>query len=45
MVLDIGRLTDGELDPLMSDIASVVEAATGRTVTVILEHSRLTDAQ
>lgn len=43
MVIDIGRLKDGELDLVRADIASVVEAAAGHTVKVILETSRLTD--
>ncbi|HEY9289459.1 MAG TPA: deoxyribose-phosphate aldolase [Candidatus Dormibacteraeota bacterium] len=43
MVIDIGRLKDGEHDAVRSDIASVVEAAVGHPVKVILECSRLTD--
>jgi deoxyribose-phosphate aldolase len=43
MVIDIGRLKDGEHDAVCSDIASVVEAAAGCPVKVILECSRLTD--
>ncbi|HVH66205.1 MAG TPA: deoxyribose-phosphate aldolase [Candidatus Acidoferrum sp.] len=43
MVIDIGRLKDGELDAVGADIASVVEAASGHPVKVILETSRLTD--
>ena len=45
MVLDIGRLKDGELDAVRADIASVVEAAAGHTVKVILECSRLSDEE
>jgi deoxyribose-phosphate aldolase len=43
MVIDIGRLKDGDHDAVKADIRSVVEAADGRTVKVILECSRLTD--
>ena len=43
MVIDIGRLKDGEPDAVRSDIASVVEAAAGHTVKVIIECSRLTE--
>src|SRR5437879_1276655 len=43
MVLDIGRLKDGQLGPVRADIASVVDAAGGHTVKVILECARLTD--
>ena len=43
MVIDIGRLKDGQLDAVERDIASVVSAAGGRPVKVILECSRLTD--
>lgn len=42
-VIDIGRLKDGELAAVKADIASVVEAAAGHIVKVILECSRLTD--
>jgi deoxyribose-phosphate aldolase len=45
MVLDIGRLKDGELETVRADIASVVEAAAGHLVKVILECSRLTDEE
>jgi deoxyribose-phosphate aldolase len=45
MVIDIGRLKDGELDAVKADIASVVEAAAGHTVKVILECAQLTDEQ
>jgi deoxyribose-phosphate aldolase len=45
MVIDIGRLKDGDHEAVKTDIASVVEAAPGRTVKVILECSRLTDAE
>jgi deoxyribose-phosphate aldolase len=43
MVIDIGRLKDGEVDAVKRDIASVVQAAAGHPVKVILECSRLTD--
>jgi deoxyribose-phosphate aldolase len=43
MVLDIGRLKDGERDAVKADIASVIAAATGHPVKVILECARLTD--
>jgi deoxyribose-phosphate aldolase len=43
MVIDIGRLKDGELETVKADIASVVQAASGHAVKVILECSRLTE--
>ena len=43
MVLDIGRLKDGQRDPVRAEIASVVLAAAGHPVKVILECARLTD--
>jgi deoxyribose-phosphate aldolase len=43
MVLDIGRLKDLEREAVRADIASVVAAAAGRPVKVILECARLTD--
>ena len=45
MVIDIGRLKDGELETVASDIASVVKAAARQPVKVILECSRLTDEE
>jgi deoxyribose-phosphate aldolase len=45
MVIDIGRLKDGELDAVRTDIASVVQAAAGHPVKVILECSRLSDEE
>ena len=45
MVIDIGRLKDGELETVASDIASVVKAAARHPVKVILECSRLTDPE
>src|SRR3982074_1279355 len=35
MVLDIGRLKDGQLGPVRADIASVVDAAGGHRVKVV----------
>ena len=43
MVLDIGRLKDAQRDAVKADIASVVLAAGGHPVKVILECARLTD--
>jgi deoxyribose-phosphate aldolase len=43
MVLDIGRLKDGQREPVRADIASVVAAAAGHPVKVIIEAARLTD--
>src|SRR5207302_10879643 len=45
MVLDIGRLKDGQRDAVRSDIASVVAAAAGRPVNVIRACPRLTRDQ
>jgi deoxyribose-phosphate aldolase len=45
MVIDIGRLKDGEHDAVKADILSVVRAADGHVVKVILECARLTDDQ
>lgn len=45
MVLDIGRLKDGQREPVRADIASVVAAAAGHPVKVILETARLTDEE
>lgn len=45
MVIDIGRLKDGETGAVARDIASVVKASGSRLVKVILECSRLTDAE
>jgi deoxyribose-phosphate aldolase len=45
MVIDIGRLKDGELVTVAADIRSVVQVAAGRAVKVILECSRLTDEE
>src|SRR6202022_716982 len=43
MVLDIGRLKDRQLEPVRADIVSVIVAAGGRPVKVILECALLTD--
>jgi len=43
MVMNIGALKDGNLAAVENDIASVVKAAQGRTVKVILETALLTD--
>lgn len=43
MVIDIGRLKDGDLDAVRRDVASVVAAAQSHLVKVILECARLTD--
>lgn len=45
MVLDIGRLIDGETDIVEADISSVVGAAAGRPVKVIVECGLLSDDQ
>ncbi|HEX5466574.1 MAG TPA: deoxyribose-phosphate aldolase [Candidatus Limnocylindrales bacterium] len=43
MVLDIGSLRDGDLEAVETDIATVVQAAAGRPVKVVLECGLLTD--
>lgn len=45
MVIDIGRLKDGETEAVARDIASVVKAAGSHLVKVILECARLTDEE
>jgi deoxyribose-phosphate aldolase len=45
MVLDIGRLIDGETDLVEADIEAVVQAADGRPVKVVLECGLLSDDQ
>ena len=45
MVLDIGRLIDGETGNVEADIRSVVQAAGGRPVKVVLECGLLSDDQ
>ena len=43
MVINVGRLKDGEYDYVRDEIAAVVAAAEGRTVKVIIECGLLTD--
>ncbi|MBR7185808.1 MAG: deoxyribose-phosphate aldolase [Clostridia bacterium] len=45
MVINVGRLKDGDVDYVRSEIAAVVEAAGGRTVKVIIETGLLTDEE
>ncbi len=45
MVINIGALKDGNLAAVENDISSVVKAAQGRPVKVILETALLTDAE
>ena len=45
MVINIGALKDGNLDYVTDDICSVVEAARGKTVKVIIETCLLTDEE
>ncbi len=45
MVINIGRLKDGETDYVRDEIAAVVAAAKGRLVKVIIETGLLTDAE
>lgn len=45
MVINIGRLKDGDLDYVRAEIAAVVAAAHGRTVKVIIETGLLTDEE
>lgn len=45
MVINIGALKAGEYEKVKHDVESVVEAARGRTVKVILETSLLTDEE
>lgn len=42
MVINVGRLKDGDLDYVRSEIAAVVSAARGKTVKVIIETGLLT---
>ena len=42
MVLNVGALKDGDFDVVRSDVASVVDGASGSTVKVILETGLLT---
>lgn len=43
MVINVGRLKDGEADYVRDEIAAVVAAAQGKTVKVIIETGLLTD--
>ena len=45
MVINVGRLKDGDADYVRSEIAAVVAAARGRTVKVIIETGLLTDEE
>ena len=45
MVINVGRLKDGDTDYVKSEIAAVVAAARGRTVKVIIETGLLTDGE
>ena len=45
MVINVGRLKDGDTDYVRSEIAAVVAAAQGRTVKVIIETGLLTDEE
>lgn len=45
MVLAIGKLKDGELDFVETDVAAIVRAAAGRPVKVVLECGLLSDDQ
>jgi len=45
MVLNVGAMLDGDYESVLKDIKSVVKAASGRTVKVILETCYLTEEQ
>jgi deoxyribose-phosphate aldolase len=45
MVINVGRLKDGDEDFVRSEIAAVVAAAKGKTVKVIIETGLLTDTE
>lgn len=45
MVINIGKLKDGETDYVRDEIAAIVKAAQGRLVKVIIETGLLTDAE
>ena len=45
MVINVGRLKDGDTDYVKDEIAAVVAAARGRTVKVIIETGLLTDEE
>ena len=45
MVINVGRLKDGDTEYVKGEIAAVVAAARGRTVKVIIETGLLTDGE
>ena len=45
MVINVGRLKDGQTDYVRDEIAAVVKAAKGKTVKVIIETGLLTDEE
>ena len=45
MVINVGKLKDGEVDYVRNEIAAVVAAAKGKTVKVIIETGLLTDEE
>ena len=45
MVINVGKLKDGEVDYVRNEIAAVVAAAKGKTVKVIIETGLLTDQE
>lgn len=45
MVINVGRLKDGETDYVRDEIAAIVKAAKGKTVKVIIETGLLTDEE
>ena len=45
MVINVGKLKDGETDYVKNEIAAVVKAARGKTVKVIIETGLLTDEE
>lgn len=45
MVINVGRLKDGDADYVRDEIAAVVKAAKGKTVKVIIETGLLTDEE
>ena len=45
MVINVGRLKDGDTDYVRDEIAAIVKAAKGRTVKVIIETGLLTDEE
>ena len=45
MVINVGRLKDGDIDYVRNEIAEVVKTANGKTVKVIIETGLLTDEE